>query len=63
MTADPDTFDLETLRRTARVAGFAWSDTELDAVRALVAQASAALRALESLPLRDVEPTVQYRIL
>jgi hypothetical protein len=56
-------FDVETLRRAAFVAGFAWSDEELTALRAAVAASRRLLATLEALPLETVEPTTQYRIL
>jgi hypothetical protein len=55
--------DLETLRCTARLAGFAWSDAELEAIRPLVEASLRLLAGLETLPLAEVEPTVQYRML
>lgn len=55
--------DLETLRRAAGLAGFAWSDAELDAIRPMVEAALRLLAGLETLPLEEVEPTTQYRML
>ena len=60
---DTPTIDLETLRRIARLAGFSWTDAELEAIRPAVAAALAALAPLEALPLGAVEPAVQFRIL
>jgi Asp-tRNA(Asn)/Glu-tRNA(Gln) amidotransferase C subunit len=58
-----DVFDVETLRRAARLAGFAWSDEELEALRPAVEASLRLLATLETLPLEAVEPTTQYRIL
>jgi hypothetical protein len=58
MTSDP--IDLDTLRRAARLAGFAWSDAELEDIRTHVEAAQRLLRALEAIPV-DAEPTTQYR--
>ena len=55
--------DLETMRHVARLAGFEWSDAELDAIRPLVEASLRMLAGLETLPLDDVEPTTHYRIL
>ena len=54
--------ELETLRRIARLAGFDWSDAELEAVRPTLQRTVEMLRQLESLPLADVEPTTYYRV-
>jgi hypothetical protein len=63
VTASAGDDDLEQLRRLVRAAGFEWSDTELRAARGLVTQASAASRTLRALPLSDLEPATQYRVL
>jgi Asp-tRNA(Asn)/Glu-tRNA(Gln) amidotransferase C subunit len=55
--------DLETMRRVAGLAGFEWSDAELEAIRPLVDASLRMLVGLETLPLDEVEPTTQYRIL
>ena len=55
--------DLDTLRRSARLAGFDWSDAELEAIRPMVEASLRLLGGLETLPLEDVEPTTQYRML
>jgi hypothetical protein len=54
--------DLDTLRRTARLAGFDWTDAQLEAIRPMVEASLRALADLDTLPLGDVEPTTQYRI-
>jgi hypothetical protein len=60
MTSPP--LDLETLRRGARLAGFSWSDAELEDIRPQVESALRLLRALEAISLREgAEPTTLYR--
>jgi hypothetical protein len=59
MTGVP--IDLETLRRGARLAGFAWSDAELEEIRPLVEAALRTLAALETVAVGDIEPTTLYR--
>ncbi|HEX9819824.1 MAG TPA: hypothetical protein VGD07_09455 [Methylomirabilota bacterium] len=59
MTTDP--IDLDTLRRGARLAGFAWTDAELEEIRPQVQAALRLLRALEAVPVGDTEPTTLYR--
>jgi hypothetical protein len=56
-----DASDLETLRRGARLAGFTWSDAELEEIRAMVVAGVRALHALEAAPIAEVEPTTHYR--
>jgi hypothetical protein len=56
----PDSIDLDTLRRGARLAGFSWSDAELEDIRPQVEAALCLLRALEQIPV-DAEPTTYYR--
>jgi hypothetical protein len=58
-----DVFDLDTLRRAARAAGFEWSDAELEALRPAVEAGRRLLATLDTLPLGGVEPATQYRIL
>jgi hypothetical protein len=55
--------DLDTLRRSARLAGFEWTDAELGMIRPMVEASLRLLASLETLPLDDVEPTTQYRML
>ena len=57
-----DAFDLETLRRAARVAGFDWTDDELDALRPMARNVLRLLATLETIPLGAIEPTTHYRI-
>jgi Asp-tRNA(Asn)/Glu-tRNA(Gln) amidotransferase C subunit len=58
MTSEP--IDLDSLRRGAHLAGFAWSDAELEEIRPHVEAALRLLRALEAIPV-DAEPTTHYR--
>ncbi len=44
----------------AALAGFAWTDEELSAFVPLVERSLGPVERLESLPLRDVEPCVQF---
>ncbi|HEY3066472.1 MAG TPA: hypothetical protein VGL09_11815 [Methylomirabilota bacterium] len=54
---------LETLRDCARVAGFRWTDEDLETIRPALERALAMLQDLETLGLSAVEPATQYRIL
>jgi Asp-tRNA(Asn)/Glu-tRNA(Gln) amidotransferase C subunit len=56
-----DHIDLETLRSGARLAGFAWSDIELEEIRPQVEAALQQFRVLESVELGSTEPTTHYR--
>ena len=56
-----ESIDLETLRRGAHLAGFAWSDAELEEIRPQVEATLRMMRALETAPVGDVEPTTHYR--
>jgi Asp-tRNA(Asn)/Glu-tRNA(Gln) amidotransferase C subunit len=53
--------DIETLRRGAQLAGFAWSDAELEEIRPQVEALLRMLRALEAVDVGAVEPTTSYR--
>jgi Asp-tRNA(Asn)/Glu-tRNA(Gln) amidotransferase C subunit len=55
--------DLDTLRRMTRLSGFDWSDAELEAIRPALARALELLARLETMPLREVEPATQYRVI
>ena len=59
----PMEINIETLRRITGVAGFEWTDAELEALRPALARSLELLARLEALPLETVEPTLQYRIL
>jgi hypothetical protein len=59
MTTTP----LDTLRRIAALAGYSWTDAELEALRPAVERALESLERLEDVPLGDVEPTTHYRVL
>ena len=53
--------DLDTLRRGARLAGFTWTDAELEEIRSQVEGVLRQLRALEAVPVGATEPTTHYR--
>ena len=53
--------DLETLRCGARLAGFTWSDAELQEIRPQVMAGMRVLQSLEAAPVGDIEPTTHYR--
>ncbi len=59
----PMEIDLDTLRRMTRLSGFDWSDAELEAIRPALARALELLARLETMPLREVEPATQYRVI
>jgi len=54
---------VEMLKRTAALAGFDWSEAELEPIRPAVERLLEALARLEQVPLGDVEPTTQYRVI
>ena len=54
---------VEMLKRTAALGGFDWSDAELEPIRPAVQRLLEALEQLERVPLGNVEPTTQYRVL
>lgn len=56
-----DRIDLDTLRSGARLAGFAWTDAELDEIRTQVEATLRLLRVLESVDLASTEPTTSFR--
>jgi Asp-tRNA(Asn)/Glu-tRNA(Gln) amidotransferase C subunit len=58
-----EVFNVETLRHAARVAGFAWTDAELEPLRRAIEASLRLLATLDALPLDAIEPTTQYRIL
>ncbi len=62
MLAGMTSLTVEAVRHAARLAGFEWSDAELEAIRPGVERALEALAALERLPLGDTEPTTLYRV-
>jgi hypothetical protein len=53
-------YDLPALRRAARLAGFEWTDAELEAILPAVEATRALLAALETLPLAGVEAATRY---
>ena len=56
------TTDLESLRHAARLAGFDFTAADLEPLRPAIERALQALARLEALPLSDVEPPTQYRV-
>ena len=50
------------MRRMAELAGYSWTDEELQAIALLVERSLARVDGLESLPLRDVEPGIYFRM-
>jgi hypothetical protein len=55
-----ETIDLETLRQGARLAGFTWTDAELEEIRPQVEATLKMLRALDAVAM-ETEPAMQYR--
>jgi hypothetical protein len=53
-------YDLASLRAAARLAGFVWSDAELEAILPAVEGTRALLAALEVLDLDGVEAATRY---
>jgi len=58
----PMEIDLDSMRTTARLAGFDWSGAELEAIRPVLERTLALLAQLEALHLGDLEPAMQYRM-
>jgi Asp-tRNA(Asn)/Glu-tRNA(Gln) amidotransferase C subunit len=50
------------LSSMAKLQGYAWSDAEIEAILPQVARALQLVGQLETLPLSDVEPAIQYRL-
>jgi hypothetical protein len=63
LAAMSETPDLEFWQQLARCSGFEWSVADLEPIQATLEQVRATLAELHRLPLKDVEPTVQYRVL
>ena len=53
----------KTLKRMAALLGYDWSDEEIEALLPRVEKSLEMVDRLDALPLRDVEPALQYRIL
>lgn len=49
------------LKRAAALLGFDWADEEIDRLLPLAERSLELVDRLDSLPLRDVEPAVEYR--
>ncbi|PYN55807.1 MAG: hypothetical protein DMD92_16590 [Candidatus Rokuibacteriota bacterium] len=58
----PMEIDLDSMRSAVRLAGFDWSDAELEAIRPILERTLALLAQLEALRLSDLEPATQYRM-
>jgi len=54
---------VESLKWTAALAGFTWTDAELEAIRPAVQRLLESLAQLEQVSLGAVEPTTLYRVL
>lgn len=50
------------LKRAAALAGFDWTDEEIDRLFRVAERGLELIDRLDSLPLRDVEPAVEYRL-
>lgn len=53
---------VDAIRKTAALQGYAWSDAEVEAILPQVTRALLLVERLGTLPLRDVEPAIQYRM-
>jgi hypothetical protein len=56
-----DSIDLETLRQGARLAGFSWSDAELEEIRPQVEAVRRMLHTFDTVLTDDTEPATHYR--
>jgi len=54
--------DVEALRQAARAAGFDFAEADLAPIQTAVERALQALERLEALPLANVEPVTQFRV-
>jgi hypothetical protein len=54
---------VELLKRAAALGGFDWSEADHEPIRPAVERLLEALARLEQLPLDNVEPTMQYRVI
>jgi Asp-tRNA(Asn)/Glu-tRNA(Gln) amidotransferase C subunit len=54
---------VDLLKRAAGLAGFEWSEAELEPIRPAVERLLEGLERLDEADLGDVEPTTQYRVL
>ncbi len=50
------------LKRMAALLGYDWTDEEIDRLFPLAEKSLALVDKLDALPLRDIEPAVEYRI-
>ena len=54
--------NVDVLREAARVAGFDFAEADLAPIQAAVERALQALERLEALPVANVEPVTQFRV-
>ena len=59
----PMDIDVTTLKTAARLAGFDFTDAELEALRPGLERALEQLARLEHLPVASLDPATQYRML
>jgi len=59
----PMEIDVEIVRRMAALGGFVWTDAELESLRPAVERLLEMLERLEAVPIGELEPTTQYRVL
>ena len=57
-----DPVTVEALRKMAELQGHAWSEAEIEAILPQVTRGLLLVERLGTLPLRDVEPAIQYRM-
>lgn len=62
MLANVPAITADLMRQMAELAGYSVTAEELQAIAKLVERSLARVDALESLPLRDVEPGVHFRM-
>jgi Asp-tRNA(Asn)/Glu-tRNA(Gln) amidotransferase C subunit len=53
---------ISVMRRMAALAGFEWTDEELEALRPTVERSLAVIEKLQSVPLAETEPATQFRM-
>lgn len=58
-----DRRSVRALRRLAWLQGYDWTDEDLEGLLPLVEKSLELIERLDTLPLRDVEPAVRYRML
>lgn len=58
-----DGVNVKTLRRMAALLGYDWADEEIEALLPQVEKSLEMVERLDALPLHNVEPALQYRVL